>query len=216
MSRPKKNEVEVQAMRERILDAAYTILQKDGPNALTSRAIAEQLGVAHMTLFTYFKNQAAILSALKEREMEKFRVQQHTIEQRAITEDITQVVQEALQFFVVFARDNPNLFHLAWVMPEVMGESQEQNRQRMQENVGYLARLLKRGMDQGSFTIREPFLAAAMILGMVNMPHILFYNGKLADAALRDRMVDEALDAVMCYLKKPLAPSTMPASRFAH
>ncbi len=202
MPRPKKTDTQIQAMREQILDAAYAILQESGPQALTSRAIAEQLGVAHMGLFTYFENQAAILNALRERELAKMRVQQQALKQRAETEDIVQVVIEALEFPIRYAQESPNLYYLAWVMPEMGGESLEQNRQRMQGTVEQLARLLKKGMDEGKFESRDPVLAAATALGMVNMPYILFLSGKLVDAELRDRMVEETFSAAMRYLLK--------------
>jgi AcrR family transcriptional regulator len=202
MPRPKKTDPEIQAMREQILDTAYAILQASGPEALTSRALAERMGMAHMSLFTYFKNQAAIRAALREREMSKWHAQQDGIEQRARSEEISKVVQELLELYIDFARENPNLYRLAWVMPEVGFESLEENRQRMQATVGHLAALVKLGMERGTFERRDPFLAAGTILGMVNMPHILFHSGKLADPGMRDRMVDEVLFAAMTYLKK--------------
>jgi len=202
MPRPKKTAAQLQSMRTQILDTAYAILQAQGPEAISSRTIAERLGMAHMSLYTYFENQAAILHALSERELSKWRIKQQMSVQRAEREDITKVVEDVLKFFITFARENPNLYRLAWVMPEVIGESIEQTRLRMQDTVGQLANLLEVGMERDDFKPREPFLAAATVLGMVNMPHILFYSGKLIDPALRDRMVDEVLSAAMAYLKK--------------
>ena len=201
MPRPKKTEAEIQSMRERILDTALILLQAEGPQALSSRAIAEQLGVAHMSLFTYFENQAAILSALREREMAVWRARQQGIEQRAAAEEISGVVKDMLEFYSIFARENPNLYRLAWVMPEKIGESTQESRQRMQDNVELLARLLQVGMQRGAFAPRPALLAAATVLGMVNMPYILYHSGKLVDPSLRDRMVDEVLGAAMVYLK---------------
>ncbi len=202
MPRPKKTTAELEAMREQILDTTYSILQEEGPEAISSRTIAERMGVAHMSLYTYFENQAAILRALREREMAKWRAKQQLIEQCSETEDINQVVQDMLVFFISFARENPNLYRLAWVMPEASGESLEENRQRMQITVGQLAQLVTLGIEQGAFESRDPFLAASTALGMVNMPFILFHTGKIAEPVLRDRMVDEVLAAAMCYLKK--------------
>jgi AcrR family transcriptional regulator len=202
MPRPKKTDAEIQVMRTKILDAAYAILQESGPQAITSRAIAERLGVAHMGLFKYFQNQAAILSALREQELAKMRLQQRAFEQRAETEDIVQIVEEALEIPIRYAREAPNLYYLAWVIPEIGGESLEQNRQRRQGTIEQLAHLIKKGMDQGKFVSRDPILAAATVLGMVNMPYILFYSGKLANPELRDRMVEEVLDAAMGYLSQ--------------
>ncbi len=99
-------------------------------------------------------------------------------------------------------RENPNVYYLAWVMPEVGGESLEQKRQRMQGTVEQLARLLKKGMGQGKFTCTDPTLAAVTLLGMVNMPYILYQSGKLVDPEFRDRIVDEVLSAALMYLSK--------------
>jgi AcrR family transcriptional regulator len=201
MPRPKKTPEQLAEMRQQILEAAYAILLEKGPRGLTSRAIAERLGLAHMALFTYYPNQAAILKALSEREVVKMRPQQDLLEQRAAHEEITQVVQDALLFFMRYARENPNPYRLAWVLPEIAEESLEHSRQRMRGTVGYLARLLKIGMEQGKFAGREPVLAAATVLGMVNLPYILFYSGKMVDPEMRDRMADEMLAAALGYLK---------------
>ena len=84
-----------------------------------------------MSLYTYFENQAAILRALSQREIAEWHAKQHFFNQRAETEDIILVVEDLLCFFIAFARENPNLYRMAWVMPEVGGESPSENRQRM-------------------------------------------------------------------------------------
>lgn len=202
MPRPKKTIAQLEAMREQILDTALVILQEQGPEGITSRGIAERMGVAHMSLYTYFENQAATLRALRKREMAKWRVQQQIFDQRAETEDITKIVEDMLRFFIAFARENPNLYRMAWVMPEVGAESVEENRQRMQSTVGHLANLLQGGMEQGIFEPRNPFLAASTTLAMVNTPYILFHSGKLVDPDLRDLMVKEMFSAALAYLRK--------------
>ncbi len=202
MARPKKTPAQLESTREQILDSALAILQESGPEAITSRAIAERMGVAHMSLYTYFENQPAILRALSKREMAKWQTQQQVFDERAKTEDIATVVEDLLKFFIAFARENPNLYRMAWVMPEVGGETPEENRQRMQETVGQLANLIQLGMQQGIFTSRNPFLAAGSVLAMVNTPNILFHSGKMIDPILRDGMVQEVFSAAMGYLIK--------------
>jgi AcrR family transcriptional regulator len=200
MPRPKKTPAQLESTRQQILDTALAILQQSGPEAITSRAIAERLGVAHMSLFTYFENQAAILRALRQREMAKWRAKQQIFDQRAETEDLFRVVEDLLRFFIAFARENPNLYRMAWVMPEVGAESPGENRQRMQATIGQLANIMQKGMDRGVFAPRNPFLASGTALAMVNTPYILFHSGKLIDPDLRDRMVEEVLSAAMGYL----------------
>jgi AcrR family transcriptional regulator len=201
MSRPRKTAAQLQAMRDQILDVAYAILEEEGPEAISSRAIAERMGIAHMSLFTYFENQVAIMGSLRERELTKWRAQRHILEERAQSEDITKVVEEMLKSSVDLAREKPNLYRLAWVTPEMSGESMEQTRLRMQDTVESLVGLLKVGMEQGVFTAREPRIAAITALGMVNMPHVLFHSGKMTDPTTRDRVADEVLVAAILYLR---------------
>ncbi len=202
MPRPKKTSAELQATREQILDAALSILQETGPETISCRAIAERLGVAHMFMFTYFKNQACILNALREREMARWNAKQSAITQRVETEAVPRVVRELLELFSTFARENPNLFRLAWVLPEAIGETPEENHRRTLEMVGNLSRLLNLGMERGDFELRDPFLAAGTVLGMIHTPFILFHTGKMIDPVMRDRMAVETLSAAMAYLQK--------------
>jgi AcrR family transcriptional regulator len=202
MPRPKKSEEQLAEMRERILDAAYEILKSKGPKGLTSRAIASRLGIAHMGLYTYFPNQAAILHALGQRELAKIQTQQQKIERRVASQDIVAIMRTALAFFPQFEKKNPQLYHLAWVIPQVGLENRAQTRARMQSNVQHLARLIDIGIKQGVFQKRDPQLAAAAVLGMMNIPLILFHSGRLPSAAMRDQLAGEMLEAAIRYLAK--------------
>jgi AcrR family transcriptional regulator len=189
-------------MRGRILDAAYDILLEKGRQGLSARAIAERLGVAHMALFTYFLNQAAILQALSEREMGGIHAQQAIFEQRAESEDILQVVREALAFFPDYARKNPKIFQIAWVMPIEAGADPEQTRLRAQSHVRHMARIIRIGVERGVFEARDPELAAAAVISMVISPLILFHTGRIPSPEMTDRLSQEVLVAALRYLKK--------------
>ena len=67
MPRPRKTEEEIQAMRERILDAAFALLQQEGIEGVSIRKIADRISVSHMSLYHYFENRAAIVKSLRER-----------------------------------------------------------------------------------------------------------------------------------------------------
>lgn len=53
-----------------ILEAAIRLLEKGGPDQLTTNAVAQTAGVSIGTLYQYFPNKRAILDALVEREMD--------------------------------------------------------------------------------------------------------------------------------------------------
>ncbi len=201
MPRPKKTDEEIQAMREKILDVTLAILKENGPEAITSRAIAKRLKISHMSIFTYFKNQADIRSALRERVVAEVRAPLDAIEARAQTEDIPTLVEEIWALFITFAHENPQLHRLAWITPEAERLDIEANKEYQLAVVRQLGRILKLGMERGDFESRDPQLAALTVVGMVNMPFVLYHTGKLPDETLRDRMVDEVFSAAMGYLK---------------
>jgi AcrR family transcriptional regulator len=201
MTRPKKTERQLQAMREQILDAAYAILIEKGTQSLSARAIAEHLGIAHMTLFTYFENQDAILQTLSEREMAKIQAQQNIFEVRATQEDIVSVTRDALSFFPEFEKKNPNIYHIAWVRIIEGADDPQHIQSRMQSNLQHIARLVQIGIQQGKFEERNPLLAAAAVFSMVNTPLIFSHSGRIRSVEFRDRLVDEMIEAAMRYLK---------------
>lgn len=202
MPRPKKTEAQRAEMRGRILDAACDVLLTKGPKELSARTIADRLGVAHMALFTYFPNQAAILEALAAREMARTRAQQAVFEQRAEREDILTVIQEALAYFPAYAKQNPELFHVAWILPIERGEDPERARLRAQANVQHMARLIRIGIERGVLADRNPALAAATVISMVIAPAILFHSGRIPSPEMCDRLGEEMLVAALRYLGK--------------
>lgn len=55
---------------EQILEAAATLIQEQGLPALSTRAVAERAGVPVATLYRYFENSDAIITAFLDRQME--------------------------------------------------------------------------------------------------------------------------------------------------
>jgi AcrR family transcriptional regulator len=201
MPRPKKTDAEIQAMREKILEVTQAILREDGPEAITSRAIAKRLGMSHMSLFTYFENQAAIASALRKQILSDWSNLFKEIERRALHEDIPPLVEELLGTLVTFAQENPNLYRMSWVIPDEGNHTFGEFQNKKLIAADLLANILKMGMERGDFAKRDPLLAATTTLGIVNMPFILFHTGRIDDPEFRDRMVEEVLSAAMLYLK---------------
>ena len=104
MARPKQTEEQIAAMRERILDAALALLSEQGPEALSIRAIAKQVGVSHMALYTYFENRAALIMALIKRQLGRMQARHTEILHRAETGDVCQVLRESLAFYAQMAQ----------------------------------------------------------------------------------------------------------------
>jgi AcrR family transcriptional regulator len=58
---------EIEALRQRILDAAETILVEEGYESLSMRRLAEAIEYAPSTIYGYFRDKKAILGAVLER-----------------------------------------------------------------------------------------------------------------------------------------------------
>ncbi len=204
MSRPKMTEAHRTQMRAQILDKAYAILIEKGPENISSRAIAKNLDLTHMGLFTYFPNQAAILKALAAREQTRLlEKMMQSLMHRTENEDIFQILEDVLRSLQDFARKNPNLFRLMWVHPEADYEKGDTSHWN-QPIFDWISGLIENGIKRGVFRSRNIQLSAAAILGMVNMPFILAYSGKIPRTEMMDKMAGEALDAAMESLYKRL------------
>ncbi len=53
--------------RDRIVDAAIALIERDGPDALSMRRLGSELGVEAMSLYHHVPNRAELLSAVSER-----------------------------------------------------------------------------------------------------------------------------------------------------
>ncbi len=203
MPRPKQTEEERAAMRERILDAAHELLLEQGPEALSTRVIADRLGVSHMVLYTYFENHDALVQALRARLREEREATRAEALRRAETGDVVAVMRDSLARYATTAKEHPALYTFLWVQPISPGGAwQEQPHRPYQGNIRYLAQLAQIGMARGVFVERDPVLAAETVFAIVHAPLLFYYSGRLTGESLRDRLSAEALDVAMGYLMR--------------
>lgn len=201
MPRPKMTDEQVAVMRDRILDAAAELLHEEGPGALSIRAIAERAGVSHMGLYTYFENREALLSAVRDRKRRRIEAMQAELVEQARTGDVCEAVRQALLLHANFAAEHPRAYYLVMVEPISDAHQLPHHEMRTREHLHNLQALIEVGVERGVFAVDDPFLAAATAVCMVNAPLIMYYNGRLPDDALRDRILDETVSIVLTYLQ---------------
>ena len=71
MSRAVKPAAGQKDMRERIAEAALDILEREGPEAVSMRRVAQAVGVTAMALYHHYANREALLQALVYREFDR-------------------------------------------------------------------------------------------------------------------------------------------------
>ena len=199
MPRPKKTPEEIAEMRGRILNAAMELLEKEGIGGLSIRKIGRRLGVSHMVLYTYFENRNAVVEALKERWLLHLEAQRAKALQKAQVDDALIVLRESLAHLTQLSHEHPQLYCLAWVHHG--SDELAHGRSRYTEgHLDHLAQLVELGIERGQCADRDPRLAAAMALCIVNGPHVLYYSERLTDKTLYAQLECEALQAAMDYL----------------
>jgi len=187
-------------MRDRFLNAAMALLTEEGPEALSIRSVAKRVGVSHMVLYTYFENRDALLSALRERHRGWMEARHAQELRRAEAGDVRQVMRESLAFYAQISRELPGMYTFLWVLPETVPQQTTDRPQELDSDLQHLSHLIRLGIERFVFLPRDPALAAATALAIVNAPLILHHSGRLSDSALRDQMAAEALGVAMSYL----------------
>lgn len=110
-----RDQAQIQAIRERILEAALSIFQKDGFAGLTMRALARQTGMTAPNLYNYFSGKDEIYLTLVIQGFTQLRDQMAAAE-KAHPEpaDRGRAFMEA---YLSFGRKNPVLYGLMFTLP---------------------------------------------------------------------------------------------------
>lgn len=98
-----------QAMRSRILDAAWRLARRDGLGALSLRDIAREVGMRAPSLYTYFSSKHAIYDAMFAQGMREILKRIRTLDARG---DIAQVLKRGLRDFMEFCTEDPVRYQL--------------------------------------------------------------------------------------------------------
>lgn len=112
-----------------LLDAAASVVDEVGFDRLTTAMVAERAGAAIGTVYRYFPDRIAVLQALRERALERFR--RRVITQIRDTEPATWwgAVDCSIDAFVEMHRNEPGFRSIRFVdtihAPEVAGEAFE-------------------------------------------------------------------------------------------
>jgi hypothetical protein len=99
------------------------------------------------------------------------------------------------------AHEHPQVYRLTWVNcgPDELAHDRSHY---TEGHLAHLARLVELCIERGQCADRDPRLAAAMALCMVNSPHVLYHSERLTDETLYAQLEPEALQAALDYLTK--------------
>jgi len=101
--------------RADLVDAAHAVVKDEGYEGLTIRKLAQRAGLATMSVYSYFADKQAILTAMAE---DAFIELARCCEARR-TDDPLESLKAGLDEYVAFGLDNPNEYRTVFMTPLV-------------------------------------------------------------------------------------------------
>ena len=96
---------------EKIASVALAVLEKDGPEAVTMRRVAEAVAITPMAIYHHFPDRQALLTFVTDREFDKL-VDHMRVDMRALPPNATPItrVLRVMDYYVNYSFAHPQVF----------------------------------------------------------------------------------------------------------
>lgn len=205
MTRRERQRIETRA---ELVAAAHAIVKDEGYEALTIRKLAERVGLATMSVYSYFADKQAILTAVAE---DTFETLARRIERKEPPDPI-EALRVGLREYAVFGLENPNEYRTIFMTPQVHEHEEENFEQLEAQNPAFQGLLravnatIEAGKMQGDARAISTILwtvahgAVSLLLTFQKYPF-----GEPVEYA--GRVIDMSIDALARQDVAPLGPS---------
>ncbi|MET8079109.1 TetR family transcriptional regulator [Streptomyces sp. NPDC005303] len=162
---------------ERILEATEEVLRRHGPAKATVVDVARALGVSHGSVYRHFRTKAALREAVTKRWLDRATGMLAAIAEKdrdpeARLRDWLAALFEAKRRK---AGDDPELFATYTVLT---GENVTAVMEHLTELTDQLTRVIRDGVDAGTFTVAAPAVAARAVFQATGRFHDPGYAGE--------------------------------------
>ncbi len=140
------------ALRSALLEAAETILRRDGIEMLTLRGVAREVGVSHAAPKNHFDDMRGLLSELAAVGFSRLATEMKSTAEKAI--DTTAIMDAIGKAYVQFARANSGLFLLMY-RSEMLDFERNSLRDARAASSGTLAATIEARRNEGVADDRE-------------------------------------------------------------
>ena len=174
----------------RILDAAYALLDREGPAALSMRRVAEAVGITPMAIYRHYPNREALLEAVAER---IFASVAADWSRRSRDPDPSARLLALLEPHLDFALRHPHLFDLAFSAPrEGARRYPEDFRAGRSPTFNVAVEAIAEGMRRGGLREDDPHAVMMTVTGLQHGLIALYRAGRfsLDEAAFRAFYMD--------------------------
>jgi AcrR family transcriptional regulator len=185
-------ETDVADFRERLCAAAERLFAERGPDAVTMRQLAAELGVSPMTPYRYFKDKDDILAAVRANAFTRFA---EALEQARDTRSEARAKGHAVgEAYVTFALEHPHAYKLMFDLDQPnVGEYPElaaAGRRAHATMTGYVEDAIAAGLMSG-----DPEQIGMMFWAAVHGAVVLELSGMIPPGAARQ--LQQSLNATL-------------------
>ena len=168
---------EVEGFRDRLIEAAERLFAEKGPDAVTMRQLAADLGVSPMTPYRYFKDKDAILAAVRASGFSRFAdAMQAAYDSETEPVALSKAVGRA---YVKFVTEHPHAYRLMFDLSQPheadYPELVEASRRSREMQVAHARSMIEAGLIQG-----DPEMVAHMLWSALHGALVLQLAGKLS------------------------------------
>lgn len=176
------SETDVADFRERLCEAAERLFAEQGPDAVTMRQLAAELGVSPMTPYRYFRDKDDILAAVRTNGFNRFA---EALEKaHAVSGSVRAKGAAVGEAYIDFAFEHPHTYKLMFDLnqpheanyPELV----EAGRRARETMSGYVKDLVAQGVLKG-----DPEQIGMMFWAAAHGAVVLELSGKLPPGAAR-------------------------------
>jgi AcrR family transcriptional regulator len=162
----------------KILDAAYALLDREGPAALSMRRVAEAVGITPMAIYRHYPNREALLEAVAER---IFSVVAADWSRRSREPDLRARLMALLEPHLDFALRHPHLFDLAFASRRAGARRYPDDfRAGRSPTVNVVVETLDEGMRNGVLRDDDPHAVMMSLTGLQHGLIALYRAGRFS------------------------------------
>lgn len=163
-----KSERRVGRKKEQILLSAIKIVNKKGFDQTTMEQISAQLHMTKGALYYYFKNKEDLLCQCHHLIMSQAIEELHQIMNKVNSAE--NIIRKMIETHIDYALKEQEFFNLVLLEPtKVFHEEHLQSVLHLRKQYASLFDLvIAKGIENGEFHVKEPFVARMIILGALN------------------------------------------------
>lgn len=188
-------------LKQALLDKALDHLRLHGPDKISLRALARDVGVSQTAPYRHFEDKTALLAALA---TEGFR-RLYTVSHLATLDEgsAADALQKSGKAYIHFALDNPELYRLMFG-PMLSPDDDFAELEEAGGNAfNVIVSLVQRGIETREFVDKDPLLVANSTWAMVHGISSLMLDRRFdcVEGGISESVLDESLSLILLGLK---------------